>query len=142
VARAREGHRESTGQGGQGWSSPERRRAVEAVEDDSDGGVRWRGGSSGGRWRWRHDPVVSARKREDEGGLKWEQRWRMGGSHHEAVEPVVLERELERRGVSGGGSRRGGRVGGGEGGELELGRGMEWSEASAPSPNRRVRGGE
>jgi hypothetical protein len=42
-----------------------------------------------------------------------------GRSHREAAEAVALEREQERRGVSG--SRRGGRVGGGEGGELELG---------------------
>jgi hypothetical protein len=42
--------------------------------------------------------------------------------------------------VSGGGSRRGGRVDGGEGGELELERGMERSEVSVTSPNWRARG--
>jgi hypothetical protein len=42
--------------------------------------------------------------------------------------------------VSGGGSRRGWRVDGGEGGELELERGMERSEVSVTSPNWRARG--
>jgi hypothetical protein len=45
-------------------------------------------------------------------------------------------------GVFGGRSRRGGHVGGEEGGELKLGRGMEWSEASVASSIRRARGGE
>jgi hypothetical protein len=36
-------------------------------------------------------------KREGEGGLNWGQRWRMGGSHHEATEAVVLEWEPKRR---------------------------------------------
>jgi hypothetical protein len=40
------GHREGTGQGGQGQSSPERRRGMEAVEDASGGGVQRRRGSS------------------------------------------------------------------------------------------------
>jgi hypothetical protein len=62
-------------------------------------------GSSGGRWRWRHGPIVSARKREGESGLKWGQRWYMGGSHREEAEAVALRRGPERRGVSGGGSR-------------------------------------
>jgi hypothetical protein len=47
------GHREGTGQGGRGWSSPERRRS----------------GGCFRRRRWRHDPAVSVRKREGEGGL-------------------------------------------------------------------------
>jgi hypothetical protein len=66
----------------------------------------------------------------------------MGGSRREAVEAVALGRKPERRGVSGGGSRRGTRVGGGEGGELKLGlgRGTERSEALASSPNRRACG--
>jgi hypothetical protein len=56
----------------------------------------------------------------------------------------VLRREPERKRVFGGESRRGGRVGDGEGGELELrcGRGTERSEAPAASPNRQARGGE
>jgi hypothetical protein len=61
------------------------------------GGVHRRGGSSGGWWRWRHDPAMSVRKREGEGGLKWGQRWQMGGSHREATEAVALGREPERR---------------------------------------------
>jgi hypothetical protein len=77
-------------QGGWGWSSPERWHDVEAVEDASGGGVRRWGESSDGRWQWRHDPVVWARKREGEGGLKWGQRWQMGGSHREAAEAVAL----------------------------------------------------
>jgi hypothetical protein len=44
------GHREGAGQGGQGWSSPEQQRGVEAVEDASGGSVHRRGESSGGRW--------------------------------------------------------------------------------------------
>jgi hypothetical protein len=50
----------------------------------------------------------------------------------------------ERGGVSSGRSRRGGRVGGGEGGELELGCGRrtKQSEASVASPNQRAREGE
>jgi hypothetical protein len=43
---ARRGHREGTGQGGRGWSTTERWRGIEAVEDASGGGVRWRGESS------------------------------------------------------------------------------------------------
>jgi hypothetical protein len=65
--------------------------------DASGGGVRWLGESSGGRWRWRHDPAVSMQKREGEGGIKWGQQWRMEGSHHEAVEAVALGQEPERR---------------------------------------------
>jgi hypothetical protein len=40
---------------------------------------------------------VWARKREGEGGLKWGQRWQMGGSHCEAAEAVALGRGPERR---------------------------------------------
>jgi hypothetical protein len=61
------------------------------------GGVHRRGGSSGGRWRWRHDPAMSVQKRKGEGGLKWGQQWRMGGSHRKAAEAVVLRREPKRR---------------------------------------------
>jgi hypothetical protein len=35
---------------------------------------------------------VSVRKKEDEGGLKWGQRWWMEGSHREAAEVVALGR--------------------------------------------------
>jgi hypothetical protein len=89
---------EGAGQGGLGWSSPEWRRGVEAVEDASGDGVHRWGGSYGGRWRWRHDSAVAARKREGEGGLKWGQQWWMRGSHREAAEAVALGREPERRG--------------------------------------------
>jgi hypothetical protein len=67
------------------------------VENASGGGVHQRGGSSGGRWRWRHGPAVSMRNKEGEGGLKWGQRLRMEGSHHEAVVAVGLGRKPERR---------------------------------------------
>jgi hypothetical protein len=77
-----------------------RRRGVEAVENASGGNVHQWGGSSGGRWQQRHGPAVSAWKREGEGGLKWGQRWRMGGSHRQAAEAVALGREPERRGGS------------------------------------------
>jgi hypothetical protein len=61
---------------------------------------------------------VSTQKREGEGRLKWGQQWRMGGSYREAAEVMSLGWEPKRReGVSGGGSRRGEHVGGGEGGE-------------------------
>jgi hypothetical protein len=93
----RGGHRKGAGQGGRGWSSSERRRGMEAVEDASGIHVRRRRGSSGGRWRWRHGLAMSARKEEGEGGLKWGQRWRMEGSHREAVEAVALGRKPERR---------------------------------------------
>jgi hypothetical protein len=54
-----------------------------------------------------------------------------------------LGRNRRGGGLSGGGSQRGGRIGDGEGGELELERGCgtEWSEASAASPSQRARGG-
>jgi hypothetical protein len=68
-----------------------------AMEKSLDSDVCQRGDSSDGRWRWRHDLAVSVRKREGEGGLNWRQRWRMGGSHHEAAEVVALGREPERR---------------------------------------------
>jgi hypothetical protein len=71
---------------------------VESVEDASGGGVHRRGRSSGGRWRWRHGPVVPVWKKEGESGLKWGQRWRMEGSHHEAAKAVALGWKLERRG--------------------------------------------
>jgi hypothetical protein len=70
----------------------------------------------------------------------------------ERERPVVLTDNGGRRrcsdrnqrggGVSSGGSRRGGCVGGGEGGELELGRGCgtKRSEAPVSSPNQRARG--
>jgi hypothetical protein len=70
---------------------------MEVVEDASGGGVRRWGRSSGGQWRWRHDPALSVRKKEGEGGLKWGQRWRMEGSHREAAEVVVHGRKPERR---------------------------------------------
>jgi hypothetical protein len=105
-------HHRAAGSGRQAEAQPafcpaERSRPPHPVmEDASSGSVHRRGGgSSGGRWRWRHDPIVSARKREGESGLKWGQRWYMGGSHREEAEAVVLRRGLERRGVSGGGSR-------------------------------------
>jgi hypothetical protein len=79
------GHKEGAGQGSRGWSSPERCRGVEAVENASGGGIHRWGGSSGGRWQWRHDPAMSAWKREGEGDFKLGQWWRMGGSHHEAA---------------------------------------------------------
>jgi hypothetical protein len=65
------------------------------------------GESSGGRWQWSHIPAVAVRKREGEGGHNWGQWRRMGGSHREAAEAVVLGRNLARKGegVSGGGSR-------------------------------------
>jgi hypothetical protein len=44
-------------------------------------------------------------------------------------------------GIFGGGSRRGGRVGGREGEEVELGRATERSEAPTTSPNQWVHGG-
>jgi hypothetical protein len=52
-----------------GQHSPEQRCDVAAVEEHRDSGVRWWGESSGGRWRWRRDPVASVWKREGEGGL-------------------------------------------------------------------------
>jgi hypothetical protein len=64
---------------------------VEAVEDASGGGVHRWGGSSDGLWRWSNGPVVSVRKKEGEGSLKWGQRWRMEGSHRETAEAVALE---------------------------------------------------
>jgi hypothetical protein len=91
------GHREGAEQGGQGQSSLERRCGVEAVEKSQDSGVRRRGESSGGWWRWRRSPTVSVQKREGEGGLNWGQRWQMGGSDCEAAEAVALRQELERR---------------------------------------------
>jgi hypothetical protein len=64
----------------------------------------------------------------------------MGGSHCEAAEAVALGWEPERRGGSGVGSRRGRCIGGGEGGELELGHRTEWSEAPVSSLNWQARG--
>jgi hypothetical protein len=70
---------------------------VEAVDKSRDSGIRQWGESSGGWWRWRHDPTVSVWRREGVGGLKWGEWWWMGGSHREAVETVALGREPERR---------------------------------------------
>jgi hypothetical protein len=141
---ARRGHREGAGQGGRGWSTPERRHGVEAMEDASGGGVHWRGESTDGWWQWRHDPAVWVHKREGEGGLKCGQRWWMGGSHCEAAEAVALVREPERRR----GLRRWEPVRRTHmrwsrwGMELRLGRGMEQSEAPMASLIQRSRGGE
>jgi hypothetical protein len=63
---ARGGHREGVGQGGQGWSSPERRRGVEAVEDASGSGVQWRWGSSDDGWHRWCSPAVSGKEGEGE----------------------------------------------------------------------------
>jgi hypothetical protein len=125
-----------------GWSSPERRRDGEAVEDASSGGVHRRVGSSVGRRRWRHNPEKLVRKREGEGCLKWGQRWRIEGSHREATEAVALGREPERRRDLRWREPARGRISGDEGVELELRRRTERSEVSASSPNRRACGEE
>jgi hypothetical protein len=70
---------------------------MEAVEKSRDSGVHRWGESSNGRWRWRHGPAVSVRKREGEGDLNWGQRWLMGGSHREATEVVALGWKPKRR---------------------------------------------
>jgi hypothetical protein len=89
---------------------------MEAVEKSQISDIHQRGEGSDGQWRWRRGPVVLVRKREGEDGLNWGQRWRMGGSHREAAEPVALRRNRRGGGVSSGGSQQGGRVGSGEGG--------------------------
>jgi hypothetical protein len=96
-ARRGGGHREGTGQGGRGCSSPERQCGAKAVEKSQDNDVHRRGESSSGQWRWRHGPAVSMRKREGEGGLNWGERGRMEGSHCEAAGAVELEQEPKRR---------------------------------------------
>jgi hypothetical protein len=96
---------------------------VEAVEKSQINGVHRWGEGSDGQWRWRRGPVVLVRKREGEDGLNWGQRWRMGGSHREAAEPVALRRNRRGGGVSSGRSRQGGRVGSGEGGKEGAGGG-------------------
>jgi hypothetical protein len=87
-------------------------------------------------------PCSVGGEREGKGGLHWGQRWRMGGLTVKRWRRWRLDENRRGGGISSGGSRRGGRVGGGEGGELELGlgRGTERSEAPASSPNRWARG--
>jgi hypothetical protein len=53
-----------------GGAHPSARYNGETAEDASSGGVHWHGGSSDGRWRWRHEPAVSVRRRRGEG--RWE----------------------------------------------------------------------
>jgi hypothetical protein len=74
--------------------------------------------------------------------IHWGQRWRMGGVTVKRRRRWCSDRNQRAGGISGGGSRRGGHVGDGEGEELELRRGMEQSDAPTAFPNWRVRGEE